>query len=154
MYHDRPRLLWPLFGISNFSQMWHMFWFWKLHFSLHPLVPLPWFFFFLKKYCYIIYFFWSRGGQSNHADRGYFGHLYETLPKVAFGVNLYKHSISVFFFLHIIHFQWHFHNTISQNKWFCFKAKIECGLLWPPTKTKTSLKWLYKNYPNKYNLYG
>ena len=82
-YHDvwyrRPGLLCHFLVYLIFSQMLlRMFWFWKLHFLLAPFSPLPLIFFFLKNIA-ISYIFWSKGGQSNPAVRGYFGHPCETL---------------------------------------------------------------------------
>ena len=110
----------------------------KVAFLLAPFSPLPLiFFFFLKKYCYIIYFFLSKGGQSNPAVRGYFGHPCGPVLKVAFGVNLYKYSISVVSFPHkssifndIFLIQYHKIDS------FASRLKLSVGLLWPPTKTE------------------
>ena len=88
--------------------------------------------------------------------RGYFGHPYETLQKVAWGQFVQTFYKCGFFSSYIVHFQWLFRDTISQNRYFAWRLKLSVGLLWPPTKTKTkmSLKWYKKNYPNKYNLFA
>ena len=60
-------------------QMRHMVCFWKLHFLLAPYSPLTLNFFLFEK---ILLNY--KGGQSNPAGWGYFGHLHETWLKSGF----------------------------------------------------------------------
>ena len=147
----RPGLLWPLFGISDFfSQIWHMFWFRKLHFLLAPFSPLTLIFFLFEKILLYHIFFGPKVAKVTPLVWAYFGHPYETLLKVAFGVNLYKHSVSMVSFPHISSiFNDIFIIQYHKNRRFCFKAKIECGATLATHKntTKMSLKWLYKKMP-------
>ena len=128
-YH-RQGLLWPLFGISDFFLRCDIY-VMILEAAYILLAPF-WlltliFFLFEKKYCYIIYFL-IKGGQCNPAGQGYFGHPYKILQKMALGSFVQTFYKCGFFSSYIIHYQWHFHDAISQNRCFCFKAKIECGV--------------------------